>query len=306
MKYFFKAIPLFVFVAFSFTCFSQTKYCPRKNVLIQYYQSKKFQEALDYIDTVLVKCPDQKSDPHFLNVCATINYVVYNNLEKDPNSSARERARDYAIQCINNDIENLYKEKMLSLLNTLAISYINDAYMIFQKMSVNKINNASNYFDNFKILKSIVDNNYDFSEPSFQYFQGTALLYKVLYESDKAKSSMLDSTILYFNKALSINPNDYVINKELGILYHNLGVDIILEELDIDADLEMVILMQEQAVNYFTQSLPYLSKVYEMQPNNKDVISGLAAVYYSLNDMELHVKYMDLLEGLESESSGGK
>ena len=90
----------------------------------------------------------------------------------------------------------------------------------------------------------------------------------------------------------------------MGILYHNLGVDIILEELDIDADLEMVILMQEQAVNYFSKSLPYLEKVYQMKPEETSIVQGIAAVYYSLNDMEKHVKYMNILKGLESEKPG--
>ena len=86
-------------------------------------------------------------------------------------------------------------------------------------------------------------------------------------------------------------------------MYHNLGVDIIMEELDIDADLEMVILMQEQAVNYFSKSLPFLKKVYQMKPQEVSIVQGIAAVYYSLNDMEKHVEYMNILKELESNSA---
>ena len=101
-----------------------------------------------------------------------------------------------------------------------------------------------------------------------------------------------------------MNSNQYTPNYDLGILYHNLGVDIILEELDIDADLEMVILMQEQAVQYFSKSLPFLQTVYKMKPEETSIVQGIAAVYYSLNDMEKHVEYMNILKGLESKNSG--
>ena len=121
---------------------------------------------------------------------------------------------------------------------------------------------------------------------------------------DLNSKNLLDSCISYFSKSLDSNPNQYTPNYDLGILYHNLGVDIILEELDIDADLEMVILMQEQAVEYFSKSLPYLEKVYQMKPEETSIVQGIAAVYYSLNDMEKHVEYMNILKGLESKSSG--
>ena len=124
------------------------------------------------------------------------------------------------------------------------------------------------------------------------------------YEKDKINSkNLLDSCINYFNKSLAIDPtNNTFPNYNLGILYHNLGVDIIMEELDIDADLEMVILMQEQAVEYFSKSLPYLKKVYQMKPQESFYCSRIATVYYSLNDMEKHVEYMNLLKELESKS----
>ena len=61
--------------------------------------------------------------------------------------------------------------------------------------------------------------------------------------------------------------------------------------------------MQEQAVQYFSKSLPFLQKVYKMKPEETSIVQGIAAVYYSLNDMEKHVEYMNILKELESKSS---
>ena len=65
-------------------------------------------------------------------------------------------------------------------------------------------------------------------------------------------------------------------------------------------DLEVVIVMEEKAVNYFTKSLPYLKKVYKMEPTDEAIVHGIAAVYYSLNDTEQHIKYYNLYRDLKN------
>jgi tetratricopeptide (TPR) repeat protein len=132
---------------------------------------------------------------------------------------------------------------------------------------------------------------------------GLGMLYKAKYENNKkAYRHFMDSSINCFNRAITLNPLHYSSNYNLGIIYHNLGVDIILDDLEIDADLEKVIIMQEKAIGYFSQALPYLKKVYEMEPTDKAIIQGIAAVYYSLNDMEKHVEFMNVLKDLDNSS----
>ena len=307
MKFYSKTISfLFSMIMFS-TCFSQKpSYCPEQMLLIQKYKSKKYLSASQYIDTVLTQCPDKSNDAYFLHLCGFINFNIYRELDgKSSSSSARPAACDYFIKSINYDNKNQFTEKNLQAINSFSISYINDALMIMQKMEFKNQNQALEYYNSFKKLKSIAEPNYDFSNISIDFFNGMGRMYKMRYENDKINSkNLLDSCIKYFYKSLALNPNQYAPNYDLGILYHNLGVDIILEELDIDADLEMVILMQEQAVNYFSKSLPYLEKVYQMKPEETSIVQGIAAVYYSLNDMEKHVKYMNILKALESKDSG--
>lgn len=307
MKLYSNIISFLFFVIMSSTCFSQnTSYCPEQMLLIQKYKSKNYLNASQYIDTVLIQCPDKSSDAYFLHLCGFINFNIYREIDgKSSSSPARPAACDYFIKSVNYDNKNQFTEKNLQALNSFSISYINDALMIMQKMEFKKQSKALDYYNIFKKLKSIAEPNYDFSNISIDFFNGMGRMYKMRYENDKINSkNLLDSSINYFNKSLALNPNQYTPNYDLGILYHNLGVDIILEELDIDADLEMVILMQEQAVDYFSKSLPYLEKVYQMKPEETSIVQGIAAVYYSLNDMEKHVEYMNILKGLESKNSG--
>ncbi len=309
MKFYNNIISFLFFVIMFSTCFSQnSSYCPEQMLLIQKYKSKNYVNASQYIDTVLTQCPDKSNDAYFLHLCGFINFNIYREIDgKSSSSSARPAACDYFVKSINYDNKNQFTEKNLQAINSFSISYINDALMIMQKMEFKNQSKALEYYNTFKMLKSIAEPNYDFSNISIDFFNGMGRMYKMRYENDKINSkNLLDSCINYFNKSLAINTNQYTPNYDLGILYHNLGVDIILEELDIDADLEMVILMQEQAVNYFSKSLPYLEKVYQMKPQETSIVQGIAAVYYSLNDMEKHVEYMNILKGLESKSSGDK
>ena len=306
MKFFFKGISLFVFVAYTSIYFPQaTSYCPEQMLLIQKYKTKKYIDALNYIDTALAQCPDKAEDPYFLHLCGFINYNIYKEIDgQSASSKASPRACDFFIKSINNDNKKQFTALNLKAINSFSISYINDALMILQKSDFKNQGTALKYYNSFKKLKSIAEPDYDFSNISVDFFNGMGRMYKMRYENDKINSKkFLDSCINYFNKSLALNSNQYTPNYDLGILYHNLGVDIILEELDIDADLEMVILMQEQAVQYFSKSLPFLQTVYKMKPEETSIVQGIAAVYYSLNDMEKHVEYMNILKELESKGS---
>jgi tetratricopeptide (TPR) repeat protein len=302
---FFKKIlsTVLIFGGFS-NIFSQSTYCPEKMLLLQKYKSKEYENARGYIDTVLSQCPDQKQDPYFWHVCGFINKDIFEFIEnKEPGSVSMANATNCFIKSLNLDVEKKYFDLNNKLLDYFSTFYYNDAVKILQKFDVKNQDNAIAYYNSFKKLKRIAHPDYDFSNKEVDFYFGIGMLYKMRYEKDKANSkSLLDSCINYFNKSLAIDPHQYSSNYNLGILYHNLGVDIIMEELDIDADLEMVILMQEQAVEYFSKSLPYLKKVYQMKPQEVSIVQGIAAVYYSLNDMEKHVEYMNLLKELESKS----
>jgi hypothetical protein len=286
------------------TTISQSTYCPEKMLLLQKYKTKAYENALRYVDTVLSQCPDQNQDPYFWHVCGFINLDIFKFIEnKEAGSPTKSKAAECFIKSINLDVEKKYFELNNKLLDYVSTFYYNDAVKILQKFDIKNQDNAISYYNSFKNLKGIANPDYDFNDKDLDFYFGIGMLYKMRYEKDKTNNkNLLDSCINYFNKSLEIDPDQYSANYNLGIMYHNLGVDIIMEELDIDADLEMVILMQEQAVNYFSKSLPFLKKVYQMKPQETSIVQGIAAVYYSLNDMEKHVEYMNILKGLESNS----
>ena len=198
------------------------------------------------------------------------------------------------------DKDDQYLEHNHQVINVLANGFYNHYVGFLDTINYEK---AVEFYQEFRALKLIVNPNEDLSQYEIQFHNMLAQIYKQLYHNDENAIEFIKLAISSYENVLAIDPNNYSANKNLGILYHNLGVEIIMKELPIDADLEVVIVMEEKAVNYFSKSLPYLKKVYKMEPTDVAIVHGIAAVYYSLNDMGQHTKYYNLYRELQNTNS---
>ena len=90
-------------------------------LLIQKYKAKNYLNASQYIDTVLMQCPDKTNDAYFLHLCGFINFNIYRELDgKSSSSSARPAACDYFVKSINYDNKNQFTEKNLQAINSFS------------------------------------------------------------------------------------------------------------------------------------------------------------------------------------------
>jgi tetratricopeptide (TPR) repeat protein len=284
---------------------AQNSYCPEKMLLIDKYKQKDYNGAKNYLDTVINKCPDQQNDPYYWHMAGAIYFNVFKFVDnRSPVARSRDQAVNAFLKSKKLDTKEKYNNNNLSGLKLLATTYYNDALLILQKMDTLHHEDVVKFYNQYKSITKKIAPNTDFSKKDIDINYGLGMLYKMKYENNKRNyRQFMDLSINCFNKSIAIDPEHYSSNYNLGIIYHNLGVDIILDDLDIDADLEKVIIMQEKAISYFSQALPYLKKVYEIKPTDKAIIQGIAAVYYSLNDMEKHVEYMNVLRDLDNPNS---
>lgn len=308
MKY---GIKILLFIVLTFPTammYSQTNYCPEFMLLIQKYKSKSYNDAKLYLDTVMLKCPDQINSAYYWHLSGVIYYDVFRFVDnKSPISKARETSISSFLQSNKLDKKNKFSVHNNQGLSHIATSYYNDAAIILQKEDTVNYDNAIVFYNKYKELKKKVQPDYDFSEKDLSYNHVMGNIYKYKYENNKQfYRSYVDSAIVCYNRALDIDSNNFETLYALGILYHNLGVDIILNDLEVDADLEKVIIMQEKAIGYFSEALPYLKKIHGFKPSDKQIVHGLAAVYFSLNDMEQHVKYMNVLRELKNQPPSNK
>ena len=298
-------IKILLFIALSaptMLIYTQSAYCPEMQLLIQKYKNKDYNGAKNYLDTVLLKCPSRSQDTYFWHISG----IIYNNVFKYvENRSPLSKSREMAVKSFMNskkfDTKEKYLESNRKGLKILAATYYNDAFRLFQNQDTVMYEHAYNFYGEFKSITREIEPNSNFDKRDDEFYRGLGHIYKKKYENNKKRyRHFIDSAIVCFNRSIEINPEQYHSNYNLGIIYHNLGVDIILNDLEIDADLEKVIEMQESAIAYFSKALPYLTKVYQMKPSDREIVQGIAAVYYSLNDMEKHVEYMNVLRELDN------
>lgn len=126
-----------------------------------------------------------------------------------------------------------------------------------------------------------------------------ALVCEKLSESEKGQEEKYfkKSETLY-KDVIKVDPNNVRANYNLAILYYNQAVNII-DKMDADTDLTTIDKIQDQCVVIFKQSLPYMEKAYKLNPNRKDVLEGLAGIYFALNDLPKSNEFKQKAEALK-------
>ena len=126
-----------------------------------------------------------------------------------------------------------------------------------------------------------------------------ALVCEKLSDSEKGESEKYfkKSEALY-KDVIKFDPNNVRANYNLAILYYNQAVNII-DKMDADTDLTTIDKIQDQCVVIFKQSLPYMEKAYKLNPSRKDVLEGLAGIYFALNDLPKSNEFKQKAEALK-------
>ncbi len=162
----------------------------------------------------------------------------------------------------------------------LASKYNNDATRI-SKDTLNA-DIADYNFNAFIDINKRLDASYDSNTPYFTYYRAMGSTYLEGFNRSSSANNLQLSKV-YLLKALNLNPNDLSVNKNIGILYYNQGVNII-NNLAIDADLLELDKAQTNAEALYKQALPFMLKAYEVNPKDVDVLEGLQGIYHQLND----------------------
>lgn len=132
---------------------------------------------------------------------------------------------------------------------------------------------SNNTEEAFKYLK--VARESDPTNP--QFYSAEAHLYDKLGKKEEAKQKYL--------KALELDPAFFEANYNLGVVFFNEGVELtdVANEIKDNAEYEKA---KKVADEKFAESLPYLEKALETNPNETSLISTLKTLYYRLGMKE--------------------
>ena len=97
--------------------------------------------------------------------------------------------------------------------------------------------------------------------------------------------------------AQDVNPQ-FKENYSKGIELYNKGVDII-NNLQPSESVMRLDQIEGDALKQFKDALPYLEKAYSLNPHDKNTLTALLGIYFSMYDMEKYNKYKKEFDSLK-------
>ena len=220
---------------------------------------------------------------------------IYNKNEKSNKQSvSRIEALSSFKKSLSLDTTQENKQENIKNIKYLATTLYNDAAAALDTIDYNI---AIDNFGKFKEYYLLVDSSpANLKQKDIEFSLAIASQYTKIFESDrKTKLEFLKLAKEAYNKVLESDPNNIAANYNMGILYYNQAVNLINQS---DYDLDIVALndIQDNSINLFKESLPFMEKAYELDPKRRETLLGLSGIYFSLNEFEKSNLYKQKLE----------
>lgn len=246
-----------------------------------------------------MKEPGADKDPDVWYWRGIIYYEMYKRHEITNTASPhRLTALNSFETSLSMDSDSARIQLSRAYLKSIASRFYNDAVATLD--TVNYATSVSCY-QNYRKAVLLSDPKFDIKKKDTEFYLALASTYLTIYNVDKkANAEFFDSTRNTYMRVLTIDPNNYSANYNLGVLFWNKGVDL-MYDIDYDDSLGMVFDVQDRSVELFKQSLPFAEKAYEMEPKREETLIVLSGIYYSLNEFEKSDKYKEMLDNLRNQ-----
>lgn len=259
-------------------------------------KNKEFEKAKELIDAATV-------DTLFSELPATWYYKghIYKELFKkyeaeDLNSPYRVESIEGFKKCVELEPNGQYAESAKKGIKYLATTIYNQAAATFDEQNYPT---AIASYEYHKKVMAFAYPETDFMDKDIMFKLGLASIHNRLAEMDSANATMhLSEAESIYKEVLELDSNNISANYNLGIIYYNQGVEIV-NNMDYSLDLMELTLIQDEIIELFRKSLPYMKKAYDLNPTRKETLIGLQGIYFSLNDIPKSDMYKKELESLE-------
>lgn len=255
------------------------------NKALEYVEAGDFDNAKIEIDAAILTEPLSKNS-YAWYVKGFIYKELYKKYEKNnPVSPYRNESIEALKKSMDLDekAENITEVKQT--LKFLATTLNNDAAA---GINNNNPELAQKAFEKYKEIMLLIDPQTDLKPKTIEFLLALASMlnqqYQMEQDSSKKEFKFLGVKNMY-QEVLKLDPNNLSANYNLGILYYNKAVNII-NNLDYDVDMFVLMEIQDNCVAIFKQSLPYMEKALELDPNRIETLRGLEGIYLSLNEFE--------------------
>lgn len=260
-------------------------------------QDKKFDEAITMIDQVVLHS-ETNNDPAAWHIRSYSYLQLYKqqgvgNISK---INLLDTAMSSALKSVSLDKTKEYNDNNTAFIKNGAALY----YKICSIQLLDSLNNekAENYYLKYKQYTSIISPDFDLKLKDVEFYNTVGSLYADLYTKNNFNQKYGDIAKTALLKVLDIDNKNIKANINLGILYYNQGATL-MRMMDYDVDLAQLDVIQENAKKLFKQSLPFMIKVYELDPKAEKALESLQGIYSALLDEEKANEFKLKKEALE-------
>jgi hypothetical protein len=252
------------------------------------YQAQDYKNAMKLIDST-VESEQSINDPYAWHLKG---YIYKDYFKKVENEVSTSENRWIALQAYvaskKLDSKNEYIENNLGNIKYLAVSYYNDAVRNMDTVNYKK---AEDFYSKYKEYYLLFDPVMNYNKADISFYNALATVSAKKYDSrNLATDKYFDETINTFKKVLDIDSAECFANEQMGILYYNKGVDLIMN-IDIENIYPSEILKKQEECNeYWKVSLPYLLRAYRHCPGTPEekftIIEGIKGIYWGMDMKE--------------------
>ncbi len=271
---------------------------------VSFAQMDKLERVMECIKAKDVMCAKNAVDSAFMSAEVRkdaqawyYRAFVYFELAKKEKLSLRSAYRDTSLNSIriSNTLkpEQTVKDATNQILKKHSETYYNMAIkLLYDSLTYERSNIA---YKKYKEYYSAVDTAFDFKAKDIEYYSGVGSHFADLFNNNNTKSEYGEFAKLALMKVLDLDPKNVSATFNLGIVYYNQGVNLI-NSMDLDTPLDKLEVIQDNSTKLFKQSLPFMSKVYQLDPKNQKALESLRQIYQALNDTEKSLEFNKKLE----------
>lgn len=259
-------------------------------------QEKKFDQAIPLIEKVIIN-PETKNDPTSWYIRSFAYFHLYKLGGQYNTAKVNEldTAMISVLKSIKLDTAKVYTNENNALIKNGAIYYYKISTVLLQD-SLNSVK-SEKFYTSYKKYTSIIDPNFDFKQKDINYYNTTGGVFEDLYMKNNFNQKYGDVAKYALLKVLELDNKNISANINLGVLYYNQGATL-MRMMDYDVDLAQLDVIQENAKKLFKQSLPFMIKVYELDPKAERALESLQGIYSALLDDEKANEFKQKKEAL--------
>jgi len=257
---------------------------------------KKFDQALPLIEKIILHS-DTKTDPASWHIRSYAYIQTYKQAGSTNTAkiSLLDTALASAIISKNLDVKNEYLDNNNAFIKNTANTFYKIATILLQD-SLNNIK-SEDYYNKYKRATVQFDPGFEFKPQDIKYYNTTGSIFEDLYMRNNFNQKYGDVAKTALLKVLDIDSKNISANMNLGILYYNQGATL-MRMMDYDVDLAQLDVIQENAKKLFKQSLPFMIKVYSLDPKAEKALESLQGIYSALLDDEKANEFKQKKEAL--------